>query len=141
MTELPLHIQDQIGAATQDASRTFFITTAIMDMRGQVDGGIQQLDPASEEQIRQAVQSCRVCPHLNNSNPQPAFCILGQRVIVCGDCLPQALDKYINETGKNQNCDVCLQLEKNNQFSEFQIQRGPLLIFGNRGRCCPLGHA
>jgi len=36
----------------------------------------------------------------------------------------------------DQNCDVCGSYREDNLFSEFCLNKGMVVMFGNRGMCC-----
>jgi hypothetical protein len=132
---LPLHLVDQMEAASMDAlrlqQRTAAVLRAVDPDRGWRQA-IAALDDEQEATILAAIMGCRPCRHLRKGGPQPAVARLPLEQLDCHACIhhwrrPPA--------GDDDRCDICGS-HGNATFWPFSATRGLVTVAGDACKRC-----
>jgi hypothetical protein len=125
---------DQLDAARRDAQQ---ITSRLADTLSDLDPDRQwsglRTAPLTDDArllIALAVTTTEQCPHLIDSGPQPALCMLA---VHSSDCLPCSRTWRWPPLDEAEQCDWCRAGAIQN-FTPVVIQIGPLVVAGD---ACP----
>jgi hypothetical protein len=132
-----IHIHDQLDAAAAETHRLFEMVEAHMrrDDRLDLKGDTHNFSMALFSRL---FKESRPCIHLIlNPTPQPIFVSTAHKTINCGSCFALLIDLIrIGLIDLGSDCDLCGKPVPSNRFSEFTVQVGNVIMFGNRGMCC-----
>jgi len=132
-----IHIHDQLDAAAAETHRFFEYVEEYMTRGNRLDrkGDTHDFPMALFSRL---FKESRPCVHLIlNPSPQPIFVCVANKSINCRDCFTILIDLIrLGLVSLGSDCDLCGQPVPSNRFSEFTVNVGNVIMFGNRGMCC-----
>jgi len=132
-----IHVHDQLDAAAAETHRLFEQVAEFMlrDDRLDTRGDTHNFSMALFSRL---FKESRPCVHLIlNPSPQPIFVSVANKSINCRDCFTILIDLIrLGLVSLGSDCDLCGQPVPSNRFSEFTVNVGNVIMFGNRGMCC-----
>ncbi len=132
----PVHLADQLLAATEDAHLIALRLSAALRVvdpdRGWRSATGDACDPGEvDARIIAALAGCRLCPHLRRG-PQPATVCLALRRVECARCRQTYRKPPADE---DDRCDWC-GARGASLFTPVAFQRGPLVVIGDACDAC-----
>lgn len=135
---LPLHIVDQLEAATAETARFVPVIGRGLQLLEPDRGWHQRVEVATAEKasyLLAALMVCldRPCVHLRRGGPQPAFARLPLRRVDCRRCSATVVRP---PSGDADVCDVCGVRQPDVWFVPFTISAGAAVVMGDACRAC-----